>query len=91
MQLVESPAVTEAPTDLCGWPVSQTLVHVGRPQVIQAIQITKLLELAAASGAVIEIAAAVGDTVIETTPATACAWRAPTAGQSAVERRHPVR
>ena len=66
--LVESPAVTEAPTDLSGWPVSQTLAHVGRPQVIQAIQITKLLELAAASGAVIEVAAAVGDTVVETTP-----------------------
>jgi uncharacterized membrane protein len=48
--------------------VTQTLTHVGRPQVIQAIHVAALAELATGSGAVIEMAAAVGDTVLEMTP-----------------------
>ena len=49
-------------------PVTQTLTHAGRPQVIQAIRVAELLTLANESGAVIEVAAAVGDTVLEKTP-----------------------
>ncbi len=56
------------PTDHGGFPLAQTLVHVGRPQVIQAIRTETLVRLAAGSGAVIEVAAAVGDTVVEATP-----------------------
>jgi uncharacterized membrane protein len=67
-QLVESAAVAAVPTDHSELPVSQTLTHVGRPMVIQAIHINALLEQATASGAVIEMVAAVGDTVIEMTP-----------------------
>jgi uncharacterized membrane protein len=49
-------------------PVTQTLTHAGRPQVIQAIRVAELLTLATESGAVIEVAAAVGDTVLQKTP-----------------------
>jgi uncharacterized membrane protein len=49
-------------------PVTQTLTHAGRPQVIQAIRVAELLTLANESGAVIEVAAAVGDTVLQKTP-----------------------
>ena len=48
--------------------VTQTLTHVGSPQVIQAIHVAELVRLAAQSGAVIEVTAAVGDTVLEMTP-----------------------
>jgi uncharacterized membrane protein len=48
--------------------VTQTLIHTGRPQVIQAIRVAELLTLASESGAVIDVAAAVGDTVLHQTP-----------------------
>jgi uncharacterized membrane protein len=48
--------------------VTQTLAYVGRPQAIQAIRTGILMELAEAADAVIEVTAAVGDTVVELTP-----------------------
>ena len=54
--------------DLDKLPVSQTIIHTGRPEVVQAIDMTALLELANTSQAVIEVASAVGDTVMERTP-----------------------
>jgi uncharacterized membrane protein len=57
----------EAP-DLERWPVTQTLAHTGRPQVIQAIHVAALVEQAKKSDAVIEMVAAVGDTVLELAP-----------------------
>ncbi len=48
--------------------VTQTLTHAGRPQVIQAVHEAELVRLAAQSDAVIEIAAAVGDTLLERMP-----------------------
>jgi uncharacterized membrane protein len=48
--------------------VVQTILHAGRPQVIQAIRVMPLVKLAAASGAVIEMTAVVGDTVMESSP-----------------------
>jgi uncharacterized membrane protein len=56
------------PAEDRGLPVSQTLSHVGRPQVIQAVDLAALVELAAAGEAIIEMKAAVGDTVLEMTP-----------------------
>ena len=50
------------------WPVTQTLVHRGRPLVIQAIDIKALVEQARQADAVIEVVSAVGDTVLELTP-----------------------
>jgi uncharacterized membrane protein len=46
----------------------QTLIHHGGPQSVQAVNITALVSLASASGGVIEMVAAVGDTVVERTP-----------------------
>jgi uncharacterized membrane protein len=47
---------------------TQTLTYVGRPQVIQAIQVAALVRLATQADALIEVTAAVGDTVLEKTP-----------------------
>jgi uncharacterized membrane protein len=54
--------------DFRALPCTQTLVHHGRPRYIQAIEVTTLVNLARASGGVIEMAVAVGDTVIEWNP-----------------------
>jgi uncharacterized membrane protein len=48
--------------------VTQTLTHVGPPQVIQAVHVAALVTLARQSDAVIEMAAAVGDTLLEMMP-----------------------
>jgi len=47
---------------------TQTLTHNGRPCTIQAIHSGHLVHLAQAAGGVIEIAVAVGDTVVEFMP-----------------------
>ena len=65
---LSSAAADTAPAGYETFPVTQTLRHAGQPQVIQAIRIAPLVQLAAASGAVIELMAAVGDTVLELTP-----------------------
>jgi uncharacterized membrane protein len=49
-------------------PVTQTLTYTGRPQAIQAVQVDRLLGLATEAGAVIEVTAAIGDSVLETAP-----------------------
>jgi uncharacterized membrane protein len=46
----------------------QLLVHHGRPQVMQSIDTSGLVELARATGTVIEFAAAIGDTLIDGMP-----------------------
>jgi len=49
-------------------PPSQVVVHHGRPRVVQAIDASKLLKLACCANARIDVAVAVGDAVIESTP-----------------------
>ncbi len=49
-------------------PRKQTLVHHGLPRSIQAIDVGTLVHLAKMSGGIIEMLAAVGDTVVELTP-----------------------
>jgi uncharacterized membrane protein len=63
-----SPPTTCDPEEYGRLSVVQTLTHVGRPQVIQAFHAAGLVELAAEDGAVVELRAAVGDTVLESTP-----------------------
>jgi uncharacterized membrane protein len=46
----------------------QVLTHHGAPLAVQAIAVAPLVRLAATAGAVIEVFAAVGDTVVESTP-----------------------
>jgi len=49
-------------------PRTQALIHCGRPRSIQTVHISSLVNLATASGGVIEMVAAIGDTVVESTP-----------------------
>jgi len=49
-------------------PQTQTLIYQGEPRALQAIDVIRLVDLATASGAVIEIVVAVGDTIRELTP-----------------------
>jgi len=56
------------PASLEGLRITQTLTHVGRPQVIQAIHVAELLRLGKQNDAVIEVVTAVGDTILEMTP-----------------------
>lgn len=49
-------------------PVTQTLTHEGRPQAIQTLHTDRLEKLAAEASAVIEVTAAVGDSLLETKP-----------------------
>jgi len=54
--------------DFRALPRTQTLVHRGRPSSIQAVDVPVLVNLAKASGGVIEMLAAVGDTAVERMP-----------------------
>ncbi len=49
-------------------PCAQTLVHVGVPRSLQAIDAAALVSLAKESGGVIEVLVAVGDTVLQPMP-----------------------
>jgi uncharacterized membrane protein len=61
-----SPEGAAPATSLLGeLPATQTVTRVGRPQVVQAVRIPLLVEMAAASGAIIEAAAPAGRTVME--------------------------
>jgi uncharacterized membrane protein len=48
--------------------VTQMLTHAGRPQVVQAIRFETLVTAAAAADVLVEVLAAIGDTVVERTP-----------------------
>jgi uncharacterized membrane protein len=48
-------------------PVTQTLLHTGRPQAVQGIDDWALLRLASDAGGIVELAASVGDTVVQDT------------------------
>jgi uncharacterized membrane protein len=56
------------PPDLSCTPATQTLVHRGLPLAVQAVDVDRMLELAQASNAVIELVSAVGDTVVDSMP-----------------------
>jgi len=47
---------------------TQTVTHKGAPQVVQAVDMAALLDLATQADAVIEVAAAVGNSLLEMTP-----------------------
>jgi uncharacterized membrane protein len=65
---LESPAAATRSADFRALPRTQTLVHRGRPSSIQAVDVSALVKLAKASGGVIEMVVAVGDTVVERMP-----------------------
>lgn len=54
--------------DLRFLPVTQTVVHLGRPRSIQAVDEAALAGMATEADAVIQFTAAIGDTVVEQAP-----------------------
>jgi len=59
---------TGAAVELPQAQVTQILRHSGRPRVIQAVNVPALLAIAVQATAILEVVAAVGDTVVEGTP-----------------------
>jgi uncharacterized membrane protein len=64
---IEVPA-TAGPNEIDQMPCTQTVLHHGDPQFVQALDVGTLVELARQSDSVIEILAAVGDSVLDSTP-----------------------
>ena len=62
---LEAPPALADPEEYRELPLKQTLLHKGQPWAVQAIDEVKLETLAEAAGGVVEVAAAVGDTVME--------------------------
>jgi uncharacterized membrane protein len=65
---LDLPGVTSTPEQFRSLLLTQTLTHRAGPRAIQALDTTALVRLAKASGGVIEMLAAVGDTVVDLTP-----------------------
>ncbi len=65
---LESVSAASSLPDLGARPVTQELIHHGRPCAIQAIDTDSLVRWARKADAIIEVAAAVGDTAVESTP-----------------------
>jgi uncharacterized membrane protein len=61
-------AKASSPDDFHQLPVTQTLLHRARPEVVQALNTAALVGLAQKSGGIIEMLTAVGDTVVDLTP-----------------------
>ena len=59
---------SQGSAELAQSPCLQTLLHSGRPRVIQEVDIPALVEIGRATGCAIELIASVGDTAVETTP-----------------------
>jgi uncharacterized membrane protein len=53
------------PDDYRKMALSQSLSYVGRPQIVQAVQVDTLVRLAMESGAVIEVTAVIGSSILE--------------------------
>jgi uncharacterized membrane protein len=66
--LEESRGTGKQSADLSNLTCTQTLSHRGRPRSVQAVDVSTLIQLAVASSGVIEMAVAVGDTVVEMMP-----------------------
>jgi uncharacterized membrane protein len=63
---------------------SQVVAHHGRPRVVQAIDASALLKLAGAANTRIDVAVAVGDTVMESTPLIRVHGRGPAIAERAL-------
>ena len=65
---LDSPAPVAESGEFRTLPITQTLIHRARPQAIQSFNVAALVSLAKAADGVIEMLAAVGDTVVDLTP-----------------------
>lgn len=54
--------------EISHFPSVQTLVHHGHPEIVQALDVPALVQIASTAGCVIEFAASVGDSVFDLTP-----------------------
>jgi uncharacterized membrane protein len=54
--------------EICNSPDVQTLMHHGRPQIVQAVDVPTLVHIASGADCIIELTASVGDSVLESTP-----------------------
>jgi uncharacterized membrane protein len=64
---IEIPA-DSGPQEIDRIPSTQTLFHHGKPRILQAVDTHMLVRLASRAGSVIEMLAAVGDSVFDSTP-----------------------
>jgi uncharacterized membrane protein len=65
---LDLPATTSRSEEFRKLSITQTILHQSGPEVIQRLDIDALVDLARANGGVIEMLAAVGDTVVIFTP-----------------------
>lgn len=61
-------ASTRIPPASRHWLCSQTVVHHGAPRIVQAMDVPRLTEIATSADCVLQVVAAVGDTVLDSTP-----------------------
>ncbi|HEV2395893.1 MAG TPA: DUF2254 domain-containing protein [Candidatus Sulfotelmatobacter sp.] len=66
--LVETTVMSPVDAEFKNMAQTQVLCHDGRPRIVQAVDISALVEIASQTGCVIEMVAAVGDTVLDSTP-----------------------
>jgi uncharacterized membrane protein len=64
---LETPPSPISPA-ICHAPSFQTTVHHGHPQIVQAVDVPALVNIASRAHCVIEFTAAVGDSVLDSTP-----------------------
>ena len=64
---LETPPSPISPA-ICHAPNVQTIVHHGHPQIVQAVDVPALVNIASRVNCVIEFTAAVGDSVLDLTP-----------------------
>ena len=64
---LETPSSTAEPAEFKRLPVTQTILHTGRPRCIQALNEADLQALASDAGGIVEVVTSVGDTVVEGT------------------------
>jgi uncharacterized membrane protein len=65
---IDSPLTPTRSEEFRTLPLTQTVLHRSGPEVIQKLDIVALVELARKSGGIVEMLAAVGDTVVILTP-----------------------
>lgn len=64
---LDSAATLPQPDEFRGLPVTQTVIHTGRPQALQALNERMLFSLVAKSGGIVKVLSSVGDRLIEGT------------------------
>jgi len=66
--LAEAPTAIAAPEELEQYPLTQTVLHIGKPRAIQWLDEKTLLTLSSTAGGIVEVASSAGDFVVEGTP-----------------------